>query len=177
MQIGEDVRIAPQAILRYPDAVGIGDHCAIDEYTIVTTQLQMGSYIHIGSHASIFGGLRSCLIMEDFSGLSAGCRVICASDDFSGAALVNPMVPEKYRKVTYSTIRIGRFATVGSNSIILPGITIGEGAMVGAGSLVSKDLEPWGIYVGFPARRTGVRPREQVLALAEQFLRDREGER
>ena len=42
----------------------------------------------------------------------------------------------------------------------------------GAGSLVSKNLEPWGIYVGSPARRSGVRLREQVLAMAEQFLRD-----
>ena len=114
MQVGEDVRIAPEAIFRYPDVVSTGDRCAIDEYTVVTTQLRMGSYIHIGSHCSIFGGLRSCLIMEDFSGLSAGCRVVCASDDFSGIALVNPMVPEQYRSVIYSTIRIGRFATLGT---------------------------------------------------------------
>lgn len=170
MQSGSDVRIASTAVIRNPDLATIGSRVAIDDFTVITTALELGSYIHIASHCSIIGGRGSRLVMEDFSGLAAGCRILCASDDFQGSALMNPMVPEEYRKLVYSTIRIGRFATLGTNVIVLPGVTIGEGAVVGAGSLVVGDLEPWGIFLGTPARKFSSRPREQVLALADEFV-------
>lgn len=173
MEVGEDVKIAPQAVFRYPELVTIGDRCAIDEFTVVTTQLRLGSFIHIASHCSIIGGCQSCFEMEDFSGLAAGCRIICASDDFRGPSLINPMVPEKYRKVTYSTVRLGRFATLGTNVVVLPGVTIGEGTTVAAGTLVRRDLKPWSIYAGVPASHVGFRPKDEILELAERFLYER----
>ena len=53
---------------------------------------------------------------------------------------------------------------IGTNTVLLPGTRIGEGTVVGAGSLVNRDLAPWGIYVGSPARRIRERPSEQILA-------------
>ena len=138
MQLGDDVKIAPEAVIRCPELVTIGDRCAIDEFTVVTTQLRLGSFVHIGSHCSIIGGRESCFEMGDFSGLAAGCRIVCASDDFRGPSLINPMVPEEYRNVTNSTVRIGRFATLGTNVVVLPGVTIGEGTTVAAGTLVRR---------------------------------------
>ncbi len=55
------------------------------------------------------------------------------------------------------TIDIGADAFVGACAIVLPGITIGEGAVVGAGSVVTKDVEPWTIVAGNPAKPIGVR--------------------
>jgi galactoside O-acetyltransferase len=172
MNTGNDVRISPLAVIRYPDLVSIGNRVAIDEFTVITTQLRLGSYIHIASHCSIIGSRKSAFVMEDFAALAAGSRIVCGSDDFRGNYLVNPMVPEEYRHVTYSTVTIKRFATLGTNTIVLPGVTIGEGAMVGAGSLVTKDLEPWGVYVGVPAKRRGFRDGDKVRELADRFLRE-----
>lgn len=64
---------------------------------------------------------------------------------------------------------------IGGNSVILPGVTIGEGASVGAGSVVTKDLEPWGVYVG--NKRIGWRNKEEVLKNYKKFLETPENER
>ncbi|TGS72469.1 acyltransferase, partial [Mesorhizobium sp. M8A.F.Ca.ET.181.01.1.1] len=88
--------------------------------------------------------------MEDFSGLSQGVRVYSTSDDYSGAALTNPTVPREYLNMKIAPVRLGRHVIVGSGSVILPGCVLGEGVSVGAMSLVTKNLEPWGVYFGSP---------------------------
>jgi len=60
---------------------------------------------------------------------------------------------------------IGDHAWIGFRALILPGITIGEGAVVGAGSVVSRDVEPYSIVAGVPARKVGERPRTLDYAL------------
>ena len=62
-------------------------------------------------------------------------------------------------------MHIGRHAFLGTNVVVLPGVTIGEGAVVGANSLVTKDLKPWTVYKGSPARETARRDSGQVKAL------------
>ena len=175
MKIGAATRISDLAVIRYPDLTRIGDRCAIDEFTVVTTILEMGSFVHIAPHCSILGGKESVLTMGDFSGMAAGCRLICGSDDFRGGYLINPMVDLKYRNVIHGRIRIGRFATLGVNVIVLPSVTIGEGATIGAGSLVHKDVKPWTINVGVPARALGIRPQQEVEEKARQFLEEYHG--
>jgi len=56
-------------------------------------------------------------------------------------------------------VTIGDRAWLGSNTIVLPGVTIGEGAVVCAGAVVTKDVEPYAVVAGIPARKVGERPR------------------
>ena len=60
-------------------------------------------------------------------------------------------------------------AYIGANCVIMPGVTIGEGALIGAGSFVNKDVEPWSIYVGTPARkiRDRQKPTDERRAIVE----------
>jgi len=167
MKIGEDVRISENALIRYPDAATIGDHVAIDPFVIITTAIELESYIHIAPHCSIIGGEGSKLIMRDFSGLAAGCRIVCGSEDYLGEGLTNPTVPVQYRVVDNSMVILEKYVTLGTNVVVHPGVTIGEGAVVGSCSLVTRDLEPWGIYLGVPAKKTGVRKKEIMLEYAE----------
>jgi maltose O-acetyltransferase len=60
---------------------------------------------------------------------------------------------------TGGPVCIGDFAFIGSRVTILPGVTIGEGAVVGAGAVVSKDIAPWTIAFGVPAKSIKARPR------------------
>jgi galactoside O-acetyltransferase len=173
MKTGTDVRISPQAIIVHADLVETGDHIAIDPFTVISTAATLGSYIHIAPHCSIIGGRNGKLVMGDFSGLAAGCRIICSTDDYSGLGLVNPTIPMKYRVVTCTTITLGRFVTLGTNVIVLPGVTIGEGAVVGAGSIVNRDLEPWRVYAGSPVRPIGERSRDKILAYAEEIMQSK----
>ncbi len=52
-----------------------------------------------------------------------------------------------------------------------PGVTIGEGTVVGSGSIVTRDLEPWGVYMGSPARRVKDRPPGRIPELEAELMR------
>ncbi len=147
--------------------IDFGKYVIIDDYVLIYAKekITIGNYVHIASFTSISGGGE--LIMGDFSGLSSGCRIITGSDDFKGDGFGNPTIAEEFRNVKIGKIYIGKFSIVGTNSVILPDVSIGEGATVSAGSIVTKDLEPWGIYVG--NRRIGWRNKEEVLKNYEKF--------
>ena len=106
--------------------------------------------------------------MEDFSALSSGTRIFTGTDDFKTWGFGNSTINEKYRNTTRLPVNIGKFCVIGANSVILPGVTIPEGSTVGAGSVITKNLEPWGIYIG--NRRVGERDKQGVLTNYQNFL-------
>jgi galactoside O-acetyltransferase len=112
-------------------------------------------------------------MLDDFSGLAFGCHVFTSSDDYSGISLTNPTVPQKFKNITNGKIRIGRHVIIGTGSIVFPGVEIADGCSVGAITVVTKSTEPWGIYVGNPARRIKERSKE-LLALEATYLRESE---
>jgi acetyltransferase-like isoleucine patch superfamily enzyme len=99
-------------------------------------------------------------------------RVFTGNEDYSGDTMTGSAVPSPYRVPIRSFVHIRRHAIVGSEAVILPGVTIGEGAVVGANSLVKKDCAPWTMYAGSPARAIKSRPKERILALEAQLRRD-----
>ncbi len=159
----------------YTKIIGIehiefGRNIIIDDYVMIYAKKKMriGNYVHIACFTSITGGEE--FTMEEFSGISQGCRILTGTEDFKYWGFGNPTIEEQYRNVTRAPIRMGKFCLVGANSVLLPGITLGEGAVVGAGSVISKDLEPWGIYVA--NRKIGERNKEAVLKNFERYLMD-----
>jgi galactoside O-acetyltransferase len=108
--------------------------------------------------------------IADFAGLSARVSLFSRSDDYTGAHLTNPTVPAAYTAPEpKAPIRLGRHVIVGAGSVILPGVEIGEGAAIGALSLVAKPLKAWTIYAGSPAKV--VRARRRDILDAEIRLR------
>ncbi len=163
---GTDVRIADSAVIKNPELVSLGNHVAIDDFCYITTALEVGDYVHLGPYSSIIGGKQALCVMKDFSGLSAGCRIVCGSDDYLGSGLTNPTIPAPYRgDVHVAPVVLEKHALLGTNCVIHPGVTVGEGAAIGSCSLITKDLAPWQIYVGVPARMTRARNRERILEL------------
>jgi len=161
---GNDVFISANVEIRRPQLVSVGEHVAIDTGFYLTTQAEIGDYIHIAPYVTIIGGADAELHMAHFSSIAAGSRIICASDDHMGAGMPGPTIPAEYHdNVTYAPVIFERFAAVGTNVIVMPGVTLAEGSVVGAGSLITKNTEPWTIYVGTPARAVKVRPREKIL--------------
>lgn len=171
--IGKNVRIAKNCTIIGLENIEIGDNVRIDGYcTIIAAGdgwVKLGSHIHIGGYCLLSAG--DGIQLNDFSGLSQGVRLYSRTDDYSGKHLTNPTVPEKYTGVSRGTVTLGRHVIVGSGSVVLPKVTIGDGSAVGALSLVMKSLEPWGIYFGSPAKRIKERSK-QLLELEEQLLRE-----
>jgi galactoside O-acetyltransferase len=167
--LGKNVRIAKNNTIIGLENIVIGDNVRIDGYCAIITAgdgwLNIGSYIHIGGccYLSAGDGIR----MEDFSGLSQGVRIYSRTDDYSGKHLTNPTVPERYTGITRGTVVLGRHVIIGSGSVILPKVTIGDGSSVGALSLVTKDLDPWGVYFGCPAKRLKSRSKRLLELEAE----------
>ncbi|MFM0062931.1 acyltransferase [Paraburkholderia aspalathi] len=169
--IGANVRVAKNCTIVGMQNISIGDNVRIDGPTVMSASsgyIRIGSHVHIGGMAFLAGG--GGIELCDFSGLSQGVRIYSTSDDYSGAALTNPTVPKEFLNVKVAPVSLGRHVIVGSGSVILPGCSIGEGASVGAMSLVTKNLEPWAVYFGTPARRLRARSR-QLLKLEEEFMK------
>ncbi len=170
--LGRNVQIARNTTIIGVHNIVIGDHVRIDGYSALVAAgegwLQIGSRVHIGGwcYLSAGDGIR----MEDFSGLSQGVKIYSRTDDYSGRHLTNPTVPEKYTGITRGAVVLGRHVIIGSGSVILPKVTIGEGSSVGALSLVTKDLEPWGVYFGCPAKRLKSRSKRLLELEAELEL-------
>jgi len=164
-RVGQDVTIWSLAKIVYPECIRIGDSVVIDDFVFLSgrTKTLIGSFNHIASFVSITGGGE--FIMEDFAGISSGTRVFTGNDDYLGGCMTGPAVPYPYRIPIRSFVHIGRHVVVGANSVILPGVTLGEGAVIGANSLVTKDCDPWTVCFGTPAKPHKSRPKGKILEL------------
>ena len=168
--VGENVAIAKNCTVIGMQNISIGSNVRIDGYcTIVAAEgsIVIGSNIHIGAYCLLSGG--DGIQMKDFSGLSQGVKIYSRSDDYSGRYLTNPTVPSKYVGGARGKVTLGRHVIIGSSSVILPSVTIGEGSAVGALSLVTKDLDSWGIYSGCPAKKIKARSKH-LLSLEKDYL-------
>ena len=167
--LGHNVRIAKNCTIIGLENIEIGNNVRIDGYCSLIAaggSLRLGSYIHIGGYCFLSAG--DGIELQDFSGLSQGVRVYTRTDDYSGSHLTNPTVPARYTGVSHGAVTLGRHVIVGTGTVILPKVTIGEGSSVGALSLVMKNLAPWGVYFGIPAKR--LKDRSKVLLNLEQQL-------
>jgi acetyltransferase-like isoleucine patch superfamily enzyme len=166
-KFGEDLFISGNVEIRRPSFVEIGSHTAIDTGFYCTTRAKIGDYVHIAPYVTVIGGVNAEFFMDHFATIAAGSRVICASDEHLGAGLVGPTIPEPFKdNVKYDPVHLSRFANVGTNVVIMPGVTVAEGSVVGANSTVTKSTEPWTIYFGNPARPIKSRESKKMLEFA-----------
>jgi len=158
-KVGRGVKIFETAKIIKPGVIEIGDYSEIDDFTFIYggRGIKIGKFVHISRFVSIIGGGE--LHLGDYSVLADGARVMTGTDTYHGGYRMSTVLPPDQRNPKLSLIKIEKDAFVGANSIIHPGITIGEGAIIGSNSLVLKDIEPWTINVGSPTRVIGKRPK------------------
>lgn len=165
---GNDVCIHASVVIINPEALRIGNHVRIDPFCLLSAGggITLSDHIHIASHCSLIGA--AGIELEDFTGISHGARLFSAADDMSGTHLTGPTVPDELRKVQSGPIKLKRHAVVGTNAVIFPGVTIGEGAIIGALSFVREDVPAWEIWAGVPSKRIG--PRQKGMLALEVSL-------
>ena len=145
-RIGEGTSIWHQAQIR--EGAQIGERCIISKGVYIDTGVIIGDHVKIQNYVSVYYGV----MIED--GVFIGPDV-CFTNDLLPRA-INPDGSLKLANdwVVTKTL-IHRGASLGTNSTILCGITIGEWAMVGAGSVVTHDVHDHGLVWGNPARLKG----------------------
>lgn len=167
-KVGNGVVIDVGVNISSPQNTSIDDNTWIDKYVILdggrTGRISIGKNVHIAPFTIINGG--GNVRIGDYVGIAAGSRVFSATDSYKGGKRMSgPMIPDDERNVIRKPIVIEKDAFIGLNSVIMPGVTIGEGAIVGANSLVLETVPPWTIVVGSPAKRIKKRPSLKVYKI------------
>jgi len=131
----------------------------IDDFTFINggQSTKIGKYVHIASFVSIIGGGE--LIVGDYVAIACGSRIITGTDTYENGARMSAALPEEQRNVISGKVTLEKDSFIGTNCVIHPNVTIGEGAIIGSQSLVLKDVEPWTINVGSPCKVVGMRPK------------------
>lgn len=162
-KLGENILLSRKASIYSPELMSLGSHVRIDDFCILSGQTEIGSYVHISAYTAIYA--KYGVFIGDYVTISGRNLIYSQSDDYSGEFMTNPMVPEHLRGVEGKAVTFGPYAIIGAGCVVLPGVNVGQGAAVGAMSLVNTDLEPWKIYAGVPARYVKERKRD-LLDLA-----------
>ena len=110
---------------------------------------KVGKGVFIGDHCSFDLNHSDNIIIEDHAHIASGTRILCHQRDLSSYC-----VGDDYSKLGYKIgkVHLKKGSLIGMESFVLPGVTIGEGSIVGAGSLVSHDIPDWTIATGRPAK-------------------------
>lgn len=166
---GKNVIIGKTVRIRYPELVSIGDNCIIDDFTYISTSLELTQNVHISAGTKIIGGSNAIVFFDQFSTTAPNVVLSAGSDDYTNG-IATPMVPLTFKgEAIIGHIIIKRHCIIGAGSVVLPNVTLHDGASVGALSLIKRDLEAWYLYAGIPARKIKKRNKENILLLEEQY--------
>lgn len=168
--VGENVSISDRASFYNLSRISIGNNVRIDDFCVLSAGsggIQVGNYVHIAVYTSLIGAGK--ITLSDFCNLSSRVSIYSSNDDYSGATMTNPTVPNQYTGVTHADVFLDKHVIVGSGSVVLPGITLEQGVAVGALALVTKNCEEFGIYAGNPAKR--IKERKRELLVLEELLK------
>ncbi len=159
---GKNIKVFEYAKIIKPEVIEIGDNSEIDDFAFIYggKGIKIGRYVHISRFVSIIGGGE--LYLGDYTVLADGARILTGTDSYHGGTRMSTCLPLEQRNLVVSYVRIEKDAFVGTNSVVHPGVTISEGAIIGSNSLVLKDVQPWTINVGSPCRVIKKRPRLKV---------------
>ncbi|MBM4302082.1 MAG: acyltransferase [Deltaproteobacteria bacterium] len=167
---GKNVLISRKASLYSPEKIELGNNVRIDDFCILSGPIVLGNYIHIAAYSALFADEK--IVIQNYANISSRVSIYAVSDDFLGHGMTNPTVPAKYRHVHTAPVVLGEHAIIGAGSVILPGVTLGTGAAIGALSLVTSDCEPWTVYTGIPAQPKKGRRRDLILRYQAELEAD-----
>lgn len=119
----------------------IGENCNLGQNVVVSPEVVLGNNVKVQNNVSIYTG------------------VICEDDVFLGPSMVftnviNPRSAVRRRDEYMATV-VGRGATIGANATVVCGNSIGKFAFIGAGAVVTREVKPYALVVGNPARQVG----------------------
>lgn len=155
---GKDVKIFPMAKITKPEVVDLGDNCRIGDFVFIYAGecMKIGKYTDFQPHTIVWGG--GSTIIGDRVSTGPGTVFLSATYSHAQGMLMVDGLGEGTAEAIGGDLEVGNDVYIGANSVIMP-VTIGEGAVIGAGSFVNKDIEPWAIYAGSPAKKIGERPK------------------
>lgn len=156
-KMGKNTLIEQGVIIRNPQDVELDEFVLIDKNVLLEAgKIKIGKRVHIAENCVISGGGE--FIMMDYSCMAHSSAAVTATDTpnygFRGSG---PMIPWEQRKVVIGKIIVEKDVFIGMGARILPNVVLKEGCVVASGALINKDVEPWKIVAGIPAKVIGER--------------------
>jgi len=118
-------------------------------YFIRKMGCHIGKKVFFGDYVRMDTSYADMIYIGDYSHITSGCRLLCHQRNLKGYCVGDNAADLGYRT---GEIHIGKGVMVGMETMIMPGVTIGDGAIIGARSMVTKDIPPYTIAVGSPAK-------------------------
>jgi acetyltransferase-like isoleucine patch superfamily enzyme len=147
-RFGHGVRVGRGALARHPETFEIGDGVVIGEQAFIQGRFDgrcvIGDRCWLGPQS--YFDARD-LVLEDAVGWGPGAKVL--GSQHTGMPADLPIIETDLR---IEPVRVGAWADIGVNAVLLPGVVVGKGAIVGAGAVVTKDVPPFAIVAGVPAQ-------------------------
>ena len=144
--LGEDVFVSELAAV-YVDTLALGDRCYLSAYTTLWGDITMGAECTLNSHAEVRGRAH----------IGNGVRIGPHSSILGFNHEMHPDRPIKDQDLVFAGITVGDDVWIGAHAVILDGVTVGDHSVIAAGAIVTKDVAPWAIVAGNPARPIGDR--------------------
>lgn len=119
----------------------------------------VGKNTFFGDYVRMDTSYADMIFIGDYTHITSGCRLLCHQRDLTGYCVGDNAADLGYRT---GEIHIGKGVMVGMETIIMPGVTIGDGAIIGAGSIVTRDIPAWTIATGRPARVVKEIPKRKI---------------
>lgn len=167
--VGSNVKLSDKASYYNCKAIRLGANVRVDDFCVLSAGIggiDIGTNIHIAVFSTLIGA--GNITLGDFCNISSRVSIYSSNDDYSGASMTNPTVPSEYINPQHADVKVGRHVIIGSGSIVLPGVSLEEGAAVGALSLVKQNCKTFGMYAGVPAIYIGER-RCDLLEVERRF--------
>jgi acetyltransferase-like isoleucine patch superfamily enzyme len=166
-KFGNGVRIGSGVCFKHLETFEIGDGVFIGAQAFIQGRFdgltKIGNHVWIGPQA--YFDARN-LILEDYVGWGPGAKVLGSAH--TGLPIDQPIIETD---LEIRPVRVEAWADIGTGAVLLPGVTVGKGAIVGAGAVVTRDVPPFAIVAGMPAKflrwRDGYQPKGDDLTLGE----------
>ena len=144
---GDGLIVSSQVGFKHPETFQIGNGCFIGAGSYIQGRFDgrcvIGDNVWIGP-GSYFDARD--LVLEDYVGWGPGAKVLGSAH--TGIPVGIPIVKTD---LEIRPVRVGAWADIGTNAVLLPGVTVGKGAIVGAGAVVTRDVQPFAVVAGVPA--------------------------
>jgi acetyltransferase-like isoleucine patch superfamily enzyme len=146
--VGPGVSVGPDSVAKMCGTVEIGEVCELHQGVELNPfggSIRIGGRVWVGPYAVIYG--HGGVEIGDWTLVSMHCTILSS----------NHAIPDRGTLIRHVAdellpTRIGRDVWIGANAVILGGVTVGDGAVVAAGAVVTKDVEPGAMVAGVPAR-------------------------
>jgi acetyltransferase-like isoleucine patch superfamily enzyme len=139
-------------VITRPERVTIYPKARIDSFVKIEggEGVIIGRYVHIASfvHIGIGGGTT---VIKDFAAVASGAKIISGSNQ-ADALSMSACAPQEIQRVERKMTVIEQYAVVLTNAVVMPGVRLGEGAVLAAGAVATRDIPAWEIWAGVPAK-------------------------